>query len=175
MVGWLFNIKKKVTKLLLKFYKQSATPYRVDKRGYLQHQGDIAKVVLKDNTNLMTPTFILKTNGLVYNSNYVYCDFTKRYYFINTVEALTGGRIAIHCKIDVLFTYREEIMASSAFVVRSNIANVGSDYDMLHNDYPFQVDYDILGYDLGEGPAWRSPFDPAYYDVTSRNIYLAIK
>lgn len=156
----------------LKFYKQSATPYRVDKRGYLEERGTISNVVLKDSTNLMNPTFILKTQDLVYNSNYVYCSFTKRYYYIESVEAMTGGRVAIHCKIDVLFTYRNEIMSSSAWVIRSESTTDSDEYNMLHNDYPFQADYEIVGYDITQGEGWSSPFDPSY---EGKNIYFVIK
>lgn len=158
----------------LKFYKQSATPSRVDKRGYLEERGTISNVVLKDSTNLMTPTFILKTQDLVYNSNYLYCSFTKRYYYIESVEAMTGGRVAVHCKIDVLFTYRNEIMSSSAWVVRSESTTDSDEYDMLHNNFTFQSDYIIEGHDLTGGSGWESPFDPSS-TVGVKSIYMAIK
>lgn len=134
--------------------------------------GNISNVVLKENTSLMSPTFILKIRELVYNSNYVYCDFMKRYYYIDSIEVLTGGRVAIHCKIDVLFTYREEIMSSSAWVVRSESTTNNGEYNMLHNDYPFQADYEIVGYDITQGEGWPSPFDPSY---EGKNIYFVIK
>lgn len=135
----------------LTFYKQAATPNRVDKSNYLQSQGDLSDVVIKDDTNLMTPTFILKTDSLVYNSNYVYCSFTSRYYYIDSIDALKGGRIAIHCKIDVLYTYKDEILNSSGWVVRSDSTGDTADYDMLHNDYPFRQDYETRGIDFTDG------------------------
>lgn len=154
----------------LQFYKQAATPERVDKSGFLTSMGTISNVVIKDTDEMMTPTFILKTDQLVYNSNYVYCNFTSRYYYITSIDVLTGGRIAINCKVDVLFTYKNEILHSSAWVLSSSSASDAADYDMLHNDYPFQADYEIMGADLSAS----SPLNPDQI-TGAKNIYMAIK
>lgn len=155
----------------LTFYRQQATPNRVDKSGYLQFMTDVGNVILKEDTNLMNPTFILSARELVYNSNYVYCDFTKRYYFIENIDALSAGRIAVHCKCDVLYTYKNDILNSSAWVVRSDRAGNDSIYNMLHNDYPFEADYDILGYDFPN----LSPFNEDLWGETANIIYMVIK
>lgn len=145
----------------LKFYKQAATPNRVDKSGYLTEIGTLSGVILKADTNLMRPTFILKTSPLVYNSNYLYNTFTKRYYYIRTVTALSGGRIAIDCNIDVLFTYKNEILNSSGWVVRSDkIVTSTDDYAMLHNDYPFRADYKVEGVDFNGTSPFESVHEP---------------
>lgn len=132
--------------MTLTFYKQAATPNRVDKSAYLTEQGKIDNVVLLDTRDIITPVFILSTNPMVYNANYVFCDFTQRYYYIDNVDLMAGGRIAIHCRVDVLHTYRAEILGSVAWVDRSDrTTDATDDYDMLHNDYPFRQDYMILG------------------------------
>ena len=152
----------------LKFYKQAATPNRVDKSGYLTEIGSLSGVILKADTNLMRPTFILKTNPLVYNSNYLYNTFTKRYYYIREVTALSGGRISIDCDIDVLFTYKNEILNSSGWVVRSDsILTSTDDYAMLHNDYPFRADYKVEGVDFNG----TSPFE----SISEPNTVLVIQ
>jgi hypothetical protein len=153
----------------LTFYKQSATPNRVDKSSYLTEIGTLSGVILKADTNLMRPTFILKTSPLVYNSNYLYNTFTKRYYYIRTITAMSGGRIAIDCDIDVLFTYKNEILNSSGWVVKSDGATVEDDnYRMLHNDYPFRQDFDTLGLDFSDD-------DQVFSSAVSPNIFLVIK
>lgn len=164
-------------KLNLIFYKQAATPNRVDKTDYLTRVGDLGNVQLKDTTELFTPVFILRTNPLVYNSNYVYCSFTKRYYYIESIDALSGSRIAIHCKCDVLHTYRTEIKNSSGWIVSSSETNdEDADYNMLHNDYPFRQDYELVGKDIAntdygyEGNIFKNAMDS-----TSRAIVLVIK
>lgn len=163
------NLLNGVIILDLKLYKYSATPNRVDKSGFLSEIGSVNGVIIKDSTNLMQPTFILKTNPVVYNANYLFCSFTNRYYYIRDVTALTGGRIAITCDIDVLYTYRNEILNSSGWVVRSGTTtDTSDDYKMLHNDYPFRQDFDTLGYDFQYG-------DDPFSSVSEPNITLIIK
>lgn len=153
----------------LKFYKQSATPNRVDKSGYLTEIGTLSGVILKAETNLMRPTFILKTSPLVYNSNYLYNSFTKRYYYIKTITAMSGGRIAIDCDIDVLFTYKNEILNSSGWVVRSDaLLTTVDNYEMLHNELPYRQDFDTLGLNFSGG---NDPFTT----IGDRNICFIIK
>jgi len=159
----------------LTLYKQAATPERIDKSGYLTQIGSVSGVVLKDSTDLMTPSFILRTDPQVYNANYLYCSYTSRYYYITGITALTGGRISVNCKIDVLYTYKDEILASSAWVLRSDRADDVAAYDMLHNQYPFRADYDVLGADLSDGPGWVSPFEGGAADPDARCIYLVVK
>lgn len=129
----------------LKFYQYSATPNRVDKTAYLTEIGSADNCVYKQDTTLMHPTFILKTDKKVYNANYVYCSTTGRYYYIDEFVAMSGGRMAINCSIDVLYTYRAEILNSSAWVLRSAATTDDTDFDMLHNDYPFRADYHVVG------------------------------
>lgn len=132
----------------LKFYKQSATPNRVNKSGFLNEMGELQGIIVKGTENTLTPDFIVTTNSMVYNSNYFYCDFTSRYYYITSCDVATGGRIIVHSRVDVLMTFRNEILSSSAWVLRSDkTIDESDDYDMLHNDYPFRQDYDIMGKD----------------------------
>jgi len=159
----------------LEFYKYSATPERVDKSQFLSKIGEINGVVIKEDTNLMKPTFILKTNSVAYNANYMYCSFTKRWYYINNVTALTGQRIAVDGKIDVLFTYRNEILNSSAWVIKSEKSTNENNYKMMHNDLPFRQDYDTLGIDFIDGehvfPGSSGGIEPS----VTNNILLIIK
>lgn len=130
----------------LKLYKQSATPNRVDKSGFLNEVGDVSAIIVKGTENTLTPDFLLQTNATVYNANYFYCDFTSRYYYITSCDVTTGGRIIVHSRIDVLMTFKNEILSSSSWVLKSDKTTDTSDnYDMLHNDLPFRQDYDILG------------------------------
>ena len=158
----------------LTFYKQEASPVRVDKSDYMSRQGEVGGVILKDDVNLLEPTFILKTNPVIFKSNYMYCDFTGRYYYIRDFEALTGGRIAITGTVDVLHTFRNEILNSDAWVEVSDRADDGSDFDMLHNDYPFRSDYVIKGINLSGGDGWESPFN-TMPTADDRDIFMITK
>lgn len=154
----------------LTFYKQSATPNRVDKSRFLNSMGDLQGIIVKGTENTLTPDFILQTNQLVYNSNYMYCDFTSRYYYITSCDITTGGRMIIHTRCDVLMTFRNEILSSSAWVLKADkTTDISDNYDMLHNDYPFRQDYDVMGLSTAE-----SIFSP-WTGGTNLNMVLIMK
>lgn len=155
--------------MTIHLYKHGATPKRIDKSSFLNDVGEISGVVLKETENELTPDFILNTNSLVYNANYFFCDFTSRYYYITDLEMMTGGRLVIHTRVDVLMTFRNEIMSSSSWVeVSDSTSDTSDNYDMLHNDFPFRQDYDILG---------KSATDSIFYyaNQSGNNIVLIMK
>lgn len=155
--------------MTIHLYKHGATPKRIDKSTFLNDVGEISGVVLKETENELTPDFILNTNSLVYNANYFFCDFTSRYYYITDLEMMTGGRIVLHSRVDVLMTFRNEIMSSSSWVeVSDSTSDTSDNYDMLHNDFPFRQDYDILG---------KSSTDSIFYyaNQSGNNIVLIMK
>lgn len=157
--------------MTLTFYKQAATPHRIRKQSYLTEMGTIDGTV-KEPTNIISPVFTLKYNPIVYNSNYLYCSTTGRYYSYNDsdIRLLSGGRMSISARCDVLYTYRNEILASSAWVDVSDGAPELDGYNMLHNNVPFRVDADTLGCNLSGGV---SPFDP--FGGIGANILMIIK
>lgn len=79
-------------------------------------EGVALDVVLKSDTSLDTP--VLKISG--FNSTiYNYCKWNNRYYFIEDVVYINNAMYELHCRIDVLATYRADIMNSSQYVLRS--------------------------------------------------------
>lgn len=143
------------------FYQYAATPERVDKTAYLTEIGQLNNVSLKDNTNLMQPVFYLKTDPIVYNSNYIFCSDTQRYYYINTITAVTGGRIAIDGQIDVLYTYKNEILESTAWIESSSDISTP---DYMRQDYPFTLRKFVQGINF--------PADPFTYTEEHRNCLI---
>ena len=130
----------------LEFYRQKATPNRINKAPYLERLGEINEVVIKQTDNELTPDFVLATSPLLNNANYFWCDFTQRFYFITSFDVTTGRRMIIHSRVDVLMTFRNEILGSSAWVdVSDKTSDTSDGYQFLHNDYPFRQDYDVLG------------------------------
>lgn len=151
------------------FYKQAGEPNRIDKSRYLKEFGEMDNVVMTEDSDMITPSFVLNTRELVYQSNYVYCDFTKRYYFIDNIIAMTGGRIKINCSCDVLYTYKNEILSSKAWI-RSGNLDYDDDSKYLHNDFPYRTDYIIKGRSASGG---NNPFGEM--TTTTRNILLIVK
>ena len=153
----------------LKFYKHSATPKRINKSQFLQELGEIDNVIIKETTNTLEPDFILATNPMVYNANYIWCDFTNRYYFIKDHDLMTGGRVVVHTHSDVLFSFASEILSSSSWVdVADSTTDTSDDYNMLHNDFPFKADYDVLGKSCSDS-LW------SYFSASGANMVLIMK
>lgn len=72
-------------------------------------------VVLKEDTSLETPTFLLDLDDWEVN----YCQFQGHYYFIDDIRRNITGQMEIECTQDILATYKTEIGNYTAFVERS--------------------------------------------------------
>ena len=73
---------------------------------------DVRSVDLKDTTSYDAPTFLLTGNDLADN----YLKWGNRYYFINDVRSVRHNLMEVECVLDVLATYKSEILASTQFV-----------------------------------------------------------
>ena len=82
--------------------------------------GTEVSIDLKDQTQILTPTFILHWNSY---PDYNYAQFMGRYYFISTIESIRNDIWALSCSVDLLATYKAEILATSAFVAYDTTAN----------------------------------------------------
>lgn len=81
-------------------------------------------VQLKDGCSLLSPVLIF--NEDIWSEGYNYCYIPKwnRYYFLHD-PVIQGPRWFITCAVDVLASWRTQILASSAYVARS-----ASDYTL---------------------------------------------
>lgn len=77
---------------------------------------DQKTVQLKETTSVDHPTFILSGNNFSYN----YCSWDNRYYFITDIRSVHNGLTEIDCVLDVLATYKADILASTQFVSYSS-------------------------------------------------------
>lgn len=79
---------------------------------------------LKQNTEIISPTIILKANlADVAKANYVYISDFKRYYYINNTISLAGGLVEIRCSVDVLMSFKNIIRSNNAIVKRQESMN----------------------------------------------------
>lgn len=73
--------------------------------------------VIKGNLNIESPVLILAyDSNNIHNINYVKIPELYRSYFITDIIDLTGGRYEIHCKVDVLESFKSQILALSAII-----------------------------------------------------------
>ena len=80
---------------------------------------DVRTVNLKESCSQDNPVFICTGNDFNYN----YCIWDNKYYFIDDIISLKNNLIEIHCEIDVLATYKDAILATTAFVMYDSTNN----------------------------------------------------
>lgn len=80
--------------------------------------GSVVGVVLKRETSLNAPTFLLQ--GAYMGSgdfpNYNYAKFNDAYYFIDDIVSVRDNVYEIRCTLDVLASLKPDILATTAFV-----------------------------------------------------------
>ena len=74
---------------------------------------------MADNTSVTSPTIIIggiKSLDNISDYNYAYIPQCHRYYYINDIIALSGGRVKLVLTVDVLKTYASDILASKQLI-----------------------------------------------------------
>lgn len=87
--------------------------------------GTLISCVLKEDTSIENPSFILNTPI----ADYTYVQAFDHYYFVTDVINLDAHRCELVCTMDVLATYKSDITSYTAFVERS-----ASNYDPYISD-----------------------------------------
>ena len=77
--------------------------------------------ILAANTSVTSPTVIIGgINSLdsISDYNYAYIPQCHRYYYINDIIALSGGRVKLILSVDVLMSFKTDILNSTQLVTR---------------------------------------------------------
>lgn len=93
--------------------------------------GNVVDVVLKRETSLNNPVFILQGDLPAYN----YAAFNGAYYFIDDIISVRNDVYEIACTLDVLATIRSDIFATSAFVEYATSGNTQIPDTRLNIEY----------------------------------------
>lgn len=107
----------------------------------------IDNVQLKEGTSLYSPTFILSTALIDFEyGNWNYLKWYDRYYFIDDrIKPTIQGAWTITCTLDLLATFKEQILDSYAFVLYST-----NKYDVMIPDtrlsYPNLKEFECVAY-----------------------------
>lgn len=104
----------------------------VEKIGKSLTTGGTYSCVLKDGTSILKPVLELRTSDPVYTYNYMQITDFSRYYFIDDIISLHNNLWEIHARVDVLETYKAQILANSAVVRRQQ-----SQYNLYLDDPDF--------------------------------------
>lgn len=86
---------------------------------------------IKDSADVSNPNIIIKSlaDNVLANINYAHISVWGRYYYITNVTVLTGGRVELALKCDVLMSFKDSIRNATAFVTRNE-----QNYDRLIPD-----------------------------------------
>lgn len=103
------------------------TNFKKRKNSTLQPSGagTVKNCVLKEDTSIISPVFVL--NEPI--ASYSYIKAFGNFYFVTDVINLDANRCEVHCSLDVLATYRADILVYPAFVERA-----ASAFDVYIND-----------------------------------------
>lgn len=79
---------------------------------------------VKEPIRIINPVVILSFDVETLKANYAYIPDYKRYYYITDIVPLTGGRIELHLAVDVLYSFKDDILNSTAIIDKQqNIDN----------------------------------------------------
>ena len=102
----------------IKTYIYDGEPNRINKT--LQENNEYTGV-LNMTFNVLNPIIRFRTRTPV-TFNYVYIESLNRYYFVSEIEQ-DGDICTVRLRVDVLKTYKENILASSATLAMGNNIN----------------------------------------------------
>lgn len=80
-------------------------------------------ITLKNECDFINPYLVLRIDKVLYSCNYAYIPDFKRYYFITGIEILSKTLIGVSLHVDVLESFKANILAGTAHIVESNGVN----------------------------------------------------
>lgn len=113
----------------IKLYKNSSSENTVTKQ---IEELTTLNCILKDETNIYTPTIILELNVSYIDCNYIYIEKFNRYYFVENVE-IKNSVIEMSLTCDVLMSFADEIKNNECIVARQSYYN---NIYMNDDEYP---------------------------------------
>mgnify|MGYP003287671893 FL=1 len=106
----------------------------VEKIGKDLTNGTDFNCLLKDATSILRPTIEVSSSSNLSGFNYMYIADFGRYYFIDDIVSTHNNRWEISAHVDVLETYKTQILANSAVVRRQQ-----SQYNLYLDDPDFHA------------------------------------
>ena len=101
---------------------------------------DTVSCSVKDAMSFEKPIILLQYSGDMCRVNYVYIPKFSRYYFVTDIIPLTGGRYELHCNVDVLESYKKQILELICIIDKQEnkkLSNlyIDSDFVTLANSF----------------------------------------
>lgn len=93
-----------------------------DKRFVSKELNEIIKIelVFLEDNDVVNPYIIIDMVENYNDINYCYIAALARYYYVNGFTVLTGNRLRVDLKCDVLMSFADDIKTSSGLIMRAN-------------------------------------------------------
>lgn len=131
--------------MVLNFYKNHSDKRVINKNlSLIKSTGGI----FKDDVSILDPVLIISYDEGLLDCNYVYIQDTNRYYYITDMTT-SKQRLIITCHVDVLQSWKDEILYGTGIVSRS------AD---LYNKYLPDSQLETYAYKLHQTKLIDSPF-----------------
>lgn len=101
-------------------YRYNTFKNKVDKTPFLQLV-EALEGTLREDVSIITPTITYEYNSFI-TFNYVYIPEFKRYYFVDDIRVLSNKIYEVDLTVDVLTTYKDNILELEGFVDRCSSA-----------------------------------------------------
>ncbi len=139
--------------MVAKIFKTNSAPNVVNK--VLTEVVAFDEVIFKEETSLLNPTIIINgvSNSSSYNiedigtSNYFSIPKVNRYYFITDITMMSGGRVAITGKVDVLMSFKTDIIGSTQLIVRQEKK---TNNFLIDTDIPLSSKKQVIEHEFGD-------------------------
>lgn len=89
----------------------------------------------RGEVSVLEPSFEIESTENLANVNYAWIESLKRYYYITNIVAVTDKLWRFYCHVDVLMTYKPQILEHEAIIARQE-----NQWNLYLNDgYAFKV------------------------------------
>lgn len=104
--------------MTIKTYRFLGDSRKIDKTLTLVKTYSNADIV--GDMSIQTPIISLQLDSFtdVINFNYIYIPELRRYYYVENSTIREDGFVQIHCRVDVLKSFKTDILASTLYVER---------------------------------------------------------
>lgn len=137
-------ILKRRWNMKIKFYRYTGEKNKINKiisnpkivEANIDVSSEIMNPIIRYDVSDTTDYILPEYNYLMINIDSTTSDFANRprYYFISDIKSIASGVFLLYTKLDVLMTYRDEILNSTADIERSS-----SNYNLYLNDDFYQA------------------------------------
>lgn len=136
--------------MTITFYQSPDDPRKVNKTMNAVGGGEQTLSATVNNTDdtisLLNPAFIVASNSNYFSATHIkVAAMGNRYYYINNITLMTGGKMLISCSIDVLKTYATSIISCKGTILRSE--SVGNPTMIIDGRLPIQTNNRIIDCD----------------------------